>query len=92
MIGSSRASVRHPATHSLYWSSLGVEELLRFTLEQELVDGLIGAIAAGGLGEVNMPSVDLSATLGLPAGTAMIQISTTSADRHPGGVVIGGHL
>ncbi len=73
-------------------SSLGVEELLRFTLEQELVDGLIGAISAGGLGEVNLPSVDLSATLGLPAGTAVIQISTTSATRHPGGVVIGGEL
>jgi hypothetical protein len=72
--------------------ALGVEELLRFTLEQQLVEGVVAAIAAGGLGEVNLPAIDLSSSLGLPAGTAVVQVATDDATRAPGGVVISGHL
>ena len=71
---------------------LDAEKVLRPALESQLVDGLIGAISEGGLGEIVLPEIDLSATLGLPAGSAVIQIQTESADRDPGTTVITGRL
>jgi hypothetical protein len=68
------------------------EKVLAPALESQLVDGLIGAISDGGLGEIRLPEIDLSATLGLPAGTATIQIQTEEAGRQPGTTVITGRL
>ncbi len=73
-------------------ASLDAEKLLVPALESQLVDGLIGAISEGGLGQIVLPQIDLSPTLGLPAGTAMIQIQTESVGREPGTTVITGRL
>lgn len=73
-------------------AGIGTEPLLEATLETQLVDGVLGAIASGGLGGIDLPSIDLSAMLGLPAGTAELTITTTEAVRAPGVTVIRGHL
>jgi len=73
-------------------NGIETEPLLEATLETQLVDGVLGAIASGGLGEVNLPVIDLSPTLGLPAGTAALEITTDEAVRAPGVTVIRGHL
>jgi len=72
--------------------SIGTEPLLVSTLETQLVDGVIQAIASGGLGGISLPQVDLSPTLGLPPGTAAITITADEAVRAPGVTVIRGHL
>ena len=73
-------------------NGIETEPLLEATLETQLVDGVLGAIASGGLGEINLPVIDLSPTLGLPAGTAALEITTDEAVRAPGVTVIRGHL
>ncbi|MCX4241713.1 hypothetical protein [Paraliomyxa miuraensis] len=72
--------------------SIETEPLLASTLETQLVDGVLGAIASGGLGAIDLPQIDLSPTLGLPPGTAQLTITTTQATRAPGVTVIVGHL
>jgi hypothetical protein len=73
-------------------AGIETEPLLESTLETQLVDGVLGAIASGGLGEINLPEIDLSPTLGLPAGTAALNITADEAVRAPGVTVIRGHL
>lgn len=73
-------------------AGIETEPLLESTLETQLVDGVLGAIASGGLGAINLPEIDLSPTLGLPAGTAALVITTDEAVRAPGVTVIRGHL
>ncbi|MCA9709066.1 MAG: hypothetical protein KDK70_24690 [Myxococcales bacterium] len=73
-------------------ASIANEPLLVTTLESQLVDGVVQAIASGGLGAIELPQIDLSATLGLPPGTAALNISTDEAVRAPGVTVIRGHL
>jgi hypothetical protein len=68
------------------------EAVLEPALEAQLVDGLIDAISEGGLGEISIPEIDLSLNLGLPAGTAAVQVTPDSVDRQPGTTVITGHL
>lgn len=73
-------------------NGIETEPLLESTLEMQLVDGVLGAIASGGLGAINLPDIDLSPTLGLPAGTAALHITADEAVRAPGVTVIRGHL
>jgi hypothetical protein len=73
-------------------NGIETEPLLESTLETQLVDGVLGAIASEGLGAINLPVIDLSPTLGLPAGTAALEITTDDAVRAPGVTVIRGHL
>lgn len=73
-------------------AGIETEPLLESTLETQLVDGVLGAIASGGLGAINLPEIDLSPTLGLPAGTAALNITADEAVRAPGVTVIRGHL
>jgi hypothetical protein len=73
-------------------AGLETEPLLTATLEMQLVDGVLGAIANGGLGGIDLPQIDLSAMLGLPPGTAELTINTDEAVRAPGVTVIRGHL
>lgn len=73
-------------------AALELEPLLASTLEMQLVDGVLGAISSGGLGTIDLPEIDLSPTLGLPPGTAALNITTTQAIRAPGVTVIRGHL
>ncbi len=73
-------------------AAIETEPLLASTLETQLVDGVLGAIANGGLGTIDLPPIDLSATLGLPPGTAALEIVTDDVVRAPGVTVIRGHL
>jgi len=68
------------------------EFLLTSTLETELIGAVLEGIASGGLGGIDLPAIDLSATLGLPPGTAAITISTDEVTRSPGVTVIRAHL
>ncbi len=73
-------------------AGIETEPLLLATLETQLVDGVLGAIASGGLGEINLPQIDVSSSLGLPPGSAVLVITTEEATRAPGVTVIVGHL
>jgi hypothetical protein len=73
-------------------AGIDTEPLLESSLEMQLVDGVLGAIASGGLGGIDLPQIDISAMLGLPPGTAELNISTDEAVRAPGVTVIRGHL
>ena len=66
------------------------EPTLRAVLETQLVDGVLGSFS--GLGGIDLPQLDLSATLGLPPGSAMIQITAEEAQRVPGTTIVVGHL
>jgi len=67
------------------------EPTLRAVLETQLVEGVLGSLG-GGLGGIDLPQLDLSATLGLPPGTASIQVTAEAAQRMPGTTLIVGHL
>ena len=66
------------------------ETLLKSVLQNALVDALVGALQGGGLGSIPLPEIDLSGPLGLPAGTALIQISPESVTRVNGTTIVGG--
>jgi hypothetical protein len=68
------------------------EPTLRAVLEAQLVDGVLGSIGGGGLGGIDLPQLDLSATLGLPPGSAAIQVVAEDAVRAPGTTIVLGHL
>ena len=59
-------------------------------LEAQLVDGLLGQLGTTGFGAISLPMIDLSAMLGLPAGTAVLTIHTDSVARTDGTSVIVG--
>lgn len=67
------------------------EPTLRAVLETQLVEGVLGSLG-GGLGGIDLPQLDVSATLGLPPGSAMIQIHAEEAERAPGTTIVLGHL
>jgi hypothetical protein len=67
------------------------EPTLRAVLENQLVEGMLGSLG-GGLGGIDLPQLDVSATLGLPPGSAMIEIVAEDAQRAPGTTIVLGHL
>lgn len=71
---------------------LASEALLRGLLEAALVNAIEGALGGGGLGTVPLPEIDLSSGLGLPPGTALIEIMPQSVERVDGVTVIGASL
>jgi len=66
------------------------EPLLKSVLQNALGDALVGALAGGGLGSIPLPTIDLSDALGLPPGSALIEIQPQTATRIDGTTVIGG--
>jgi hypothetical protein len=72
--------------------AIEVEPTLVSVLETQLTDGLIAALGGEALGAIELPTMDLSSTLGLPAGTAVIAIQVEAVEREPGVTVISGHL
>ena len=66
------------------------EALLKSVLQNALVDALVGALSGGGLGSIPLPEIDLSGALGLPPGTALIEITPQTVTRVNGTTVIGG--
>lgn len=71
---------------------IGSEPVVADALEFQVVDGLIGALGGGSLGNIALPEIDLSEQLGLPPGSAVIVISTDSVERLEGATLITGHL
>ncbi|MEM7159039.1 MAG: hypothetical protein AAF799_39745 [Myxococcota bacterium] len=72
--------------------ALEQEALVAATLEGQLVSALVDAIGGGGLGGIDLPPIDLSATLGLPPGTAALTVVAEEVHREPGITVISGRL
>lgn len=68
------------------------EQLVAGLLESALVDTIETALGGGGLGAIPLPEIDLSASLGLAPGTAVIEIQPMSVDRQSGVTVVGGTL
>jgi hypothetical protein len=68
------------------------EGLLKGVLESALVDALEGALGGGGLGAIPLPQIDLSASLGLAPGSAVIEINAESASRGNGVTIVSGTL
>ncbi|MCH9681523.1 MAG: hypothetical protein K0V04_08825 [Deltaproteobacteria bacterium] len=54
--------------------------------------GLCEALSTGGLGGIDLPPIDVSASLGLPAGTVVLTINTDEVVGAPGVTVINSHL
>ncbi len=73
-------------------SAIATEETLIGVLEGALIDGLIGGLGGDSLGGIELPEIDLSDSLGLPAGSAVIAIEIDEAVRQPGITVVQGSL
>lgn len=73
-------------------AAIPTEETLIGVLENALIDGLIGGLGGDSLGGIDLPEIDLSDSLGLPPGTAVISIQIDEAVRQPGVTVVQGSL
>ena len=73
-------------------SAISAEEALIGVLESALIDGLIGGLGGDALGGIQLPEIDLSGSLGLPPGEAVIAIQIDEAVRQPGITVVQGSL
>jgi hypothetical protein len=62
-------------------------EILESQLAGLLIDGL-----GGGLGSFELPPLDLSEAVGLPPGSAVVEIKVTEVTRIDGGTLLSGHL
>ncbi len=69
-----------------------MEDLIVGILENALKDNLLGALGGGALGGIELPEIDLSESLGLPPGTAVIEIAIDEVNHSSGTSVISGHL
>lgn len=72
--------------------AIATEELLVSAVEAQLETQLIDALGTGGLGGIALPDIDVSATLGLPPGTAQVTIEVTDVTHEAGVTVMSGHL
>jgi hypothetical protein len=61
-------------------------------LEAQLVNGLLGQLGTTGFGQFSLPTIDLSGMLGLPAGTAVLEIQVEGVHRVDGTTVIAAHF
>jgi len=73
-------------------TAIATEATLITVLESALIDGLIGGLGGDSLGGISLPEIDLSASLGLPPGEAVIAIQIEDAVRQPGITVVQGSL
>ena len=71
---------------------LAAEPLIKTLLETALVTAIEGALGGEGLGTIPLPKIDLSDALGLPAGSAVIEVMPTTVERVDGATVLGGTL
>jgi hypothetical protein len=62
-------------------------EILESQLAGLLIDGL-----GSGLGSFGLPPIDLSGAVGLPPGSAMVEIHVTDVKRIDGATLLSGHL
>lgn len=73
-------------------SAIATEETLIGVLEGALIDGIIGGLGGDSLGGIELPEIDLSDSLGLPPGSAVIALEIEEAVRQPGITVVQGSL
>jgi hypothetical protein len=73
-------------------SAIATEGALIGVLEGALIDGLIGGLGGDSLGGIQLPEIDLSDSLGLNPGEAVIAIQIDDAVRQPGITVVQGSL
>lgn len=72
---------------------ISLEALLRTVLEEALTEALEGALdTAGELFVIPLPEIDLSQAVGLPPGSAVIEITPERVERIDGFTVIGASL
>jgi hypothetical protein len=71
--------------------NIGREPALVELLEQQLVDNLVGQLQDG-LGGFDVPAVDLSSAIGLPPGTAVLNVQIDDLVRHDGTILAVGSL
>ena len=67
------------------------EDALVQILESQLAGLLIDGLGSG-LGSFALPPIDLSGQLGMPPGTATVEIQVTDVTRFNGGTLLVGHL
>ncbi len=93
-IGIALAEVEHIETELTVAEPAGIEAepTLRAVLETQLVEGVLGSLGGSGFGGIDLPQLDVSVTLGLPPGSAMLQIVAEDAQRAPGTTIVLGHL
>ena len=72
--------------------SIQLEGLIKGLLENQIENGLLGDLAGGGFGGIQLPTIDLSSQLGLPPGSAELGLQIESSERAPGTTVLGGRL
>ncbi len=74
-------------------ASVPFEDAIAGLLEEQLVPALGGLLGGGEpLAAFPLPEIDLSESVGAPAGTVVIAIQPTSVNRNDGNTVIGGRL
>lgn len=71
---------------------LAAEPLIKTLLETALVNAVEGTLGGAGLGTVPLPKIDLSAGLGLPSGSAVIEVMPETVERVDGATVLGATL
>lgn len=71
---------------------LALEPLIKGILEDALVGVVESALGEGGLGGLPLPQFDVSSSLGLPPGTAAIDIKVGGTSRQGGLTVLSGTL
>ncbi len=72
--------------------SIALESSYIELLEAQLVTGLLGQLGTTGFGQFSLPTIDLSDMLGLPAGTAVLEIQVETVERAGGTTVISAHF
>jgi hypothetical protein len=71
---------------------IDAETFIAEQLEEGLIATLIEALGGGGLGAIDLPTIDLSAQLGLPPDTATLKLTAEGASRQPGTTLISAHF
>jgi len=72
--------------------AVGLIDLIGSGFEDLLVDTLMEALGGGQLATIPLPAIDLSESVGLPPGTAVIALDPQDLFRAEGNTIIGGDL
>ncbi len=68
------------------------EAVVKDLIETQLIGGLLGALGGDSLASIPLPEMDLSASVGLPPGSAVIAITPQSVTRQGGNTIVSGTL
>ncbi len=73
-------------------SLIGSESVIKQLIEEQLVGGLLDLLGGGAFGAIPLPEIDLSSTIGLAPGSAVISISPQAVSRVDGNSVVAATL